>query len=143
MAVLHDSVMSEPTAERRPAPTGPVDFADILDWFLARLPDTGVDLARLDPTTRLAELGFDSLRILELKVELERDLKITIPIADLYAFTDIQGLADYLRAETARASGEPIPRVEPPAPKETPPRAQNRLAAQRQRRVSTTGASAP
>jgi acyl-CoA synthetase (AMP-forming)/AMP-acid ligase II/acyl carrier protein len=142
IVVIHESVVAERSAEPRSvAPAGPVDFAHIVDWFIAKLPDTGVDVARLDPTTKLAELGFDSLRILELKVELERDLGIAIPVADLYAFTDIQSLADYLRAETAKKRGDP-PTTTTSASAARPPRAQNRLAEQRQRRTASTGAPA-
>ena len=97
LQVLHVSEVGERSLVSEP-PAAPIDMTRIEDWFLARVARMGIDPATLDPAVRLAELGFDSLKIVELKAELERDLGIVIPIADLYGFEDLKSLADHLRA---------------------------------------------
>ena len=119
-------------------PSAPIDMTRIEDWFRARVERMGIDPATLEPTARLAELGFDSLTIVELRAELERDLGIAIPIADLYAFEDLKSLADHLRA-TVLASGPQPSRDREMAPLTA--RSPSRLAEQRRaRRVATVPA---
>ena len=148
MALLHESVV----ADNRPVPAGPRERFDIdrlEEWFVSRMRVMGADVAAFDPAMRLTDLGFDSLKIVELKVELEQDFGITVNIADLYAFEDARSLAEHIRAEVRRqrsgvAPSHGIPSTAnahsftPPA-ESAPTATRNRLAGQRQRRAAASG----
>ena len=129
LQVLHVSDVGEHSPAPEPS-AAPIDMTRIEDWFLARIGRMGLDPATLDPSVRLSELGFDSLKIVELKAELERDLGIAIPIADLYAFEDLKSLADHLRTALLKPADRP-PAGEVAAP---PSRPRSRLAEQRRPR---------
>jgi acyl-CoA synthetase (AMP-forming)/AMP-acid ligase II/acyl carrier protein len=136
LAVVHESVIAQ-RSETTALATA-IDPPRVEEWFLAKLRQLGIDAAALDPSLRLTELGFDSLKIVELKAELERDLGITVHVADLYEFDDIAGLTTYLRTEIGRKD-RPIASVAVAAPTV---RSYHRLAEQRQRRAGSTGAGA-
>jgi acyl-CoA synthetase (AMP-forming)/AMP-acid ligase II/acyl carrier protein len=135
IAILHESVISDQL--RMSKAREAVDFSKVEDWFLIKMREMGVDIASFDPEMRLTDLGFDSLRIVELKAELEQDLGIAINIADLYAFQDLQSLADHLRSLTGAKQHEPQsqPAVTAPAVQ------RNRLAEQRGRRGALAAVS--
>ncbi len=98
LTVVHESIV----AAELPRSTSPADASSIEVWLLDKMLRLGVDLAAFDPTTRLTELGFDSLKIVELKADLERSLGIVITVADLYNHENIQDLIGYLRSEARR-----------------------------------------
>ncbi len=133
LTVIHASTVEPPA--RAAEPTA-FDIARVEDWFLTKLRGLGFDLATFDPHLKLTELGFDSLKIVELKADLERDLGIVVTVADLFEFEDIASLADYVRSAARRAEDGPVSRASPPAPISRPV---SRLAAQRKRRASGAG----
>ena len=135
IAIVHESIVAlRAPAARRAAP---VDPANVEDWVLKRMRDMGIDVAAFDSAMRLTDLGFDSLKIVELKADMEQDLGIAINIADLYAFQNLASLVEHLRALARRErDGTPTPPVAVAAPR-VPPRG-NRLAEQRQRRAAAT-----
>jgi acyl-CoA synthetase (AMP-forming)/AMP-acid ligase II/acyl carrier protein len=151
VAIVHESVVAVAPAAAAQA-REPLDPARVEAWFLTKMRAMGVEVNALDPAMRLTELGFDSLRIVELKTELEQDLGIAVNIADLYAFQDIKSLADHLRTEVRRqrsaqpaAGGAPAaaPAASPalaaaPVGASAPAGSRNRLAEQRQRRGART-----
>ncbi len=140
IATLYESRLAvEPAAQLAPGPLpprAPFDLARIEDWILQRMQRLGLDVATLDCGLKLAELGLDSIRIVELKADLERELGVAVPVADLYAFDDIGSLAGHLRREAARLSAPP--HAETPVPTTPlgpkPQAAGNRLAEQRRLR---------
>jgi acyl-CoA synthetase (AMP-forming)/AMP-acid ligase II/acyl carrier protein len=135
VTIVHESIVAD-RGDRDAAAAPAVDPARVEEWFYAKLRDLGIDMAALEPTMRLTELGFDSVKIVELKAELERDLGIVVHVADLYEFDDVAGLATYLRTEFGR-KGEPVAAVAIA----DAPRPRNRLADQRQRRAASAGTS--
>ena len=120
-----------PELPRVAAAAAPADASGIEEWLLDRMLRLGVDLASFDPTTRLTELGFDSLKIVELKADLERSLGIVITVADLYNHENIQDLIGYLRSEARRleASAPSLPQPQPAMARAARPA--SRLAEQR------------
>ena len=142
LSVVHEAIVA-PTIGRAPQHAEVVvDMGRIEEWFVAKMGQLGIDLSGFDPKARLTELGFDSLKIVELKADLERDLKIVIPIADLFNFENIQDLADHLRAEARRHEGsEPSDHHQRPvaAPAVRPA---SRLAGQRRIRALRDATSA-
>jgi len=137
IAILHESVIADQTrlSKTRVA----VDLSKVEDWFLIKMREMGVDIANFDPAMRLTDLGFDSLKIVELKAELEQDLGIVINIADLYAFQDLQSLADHLRGLTSLGQREE--QSSPILIAATPAVPRNRLAEQRGRRGALAAVS--
>lgn len=136
--IVHESVAAEPARPPRRAP-GPVDPAEVEAWFLRKMREMGVDVATFDASMRLTDLGFDSLKIVELKSELEQDLGISMNIAELYAFQDLNSLANHLRAEVRRQQSGDKPAAIVPASIQLQSR--SRLAEQRQRRGARPSAS--
>jgi acyl carrier protein len=134
IAIIHESISAP--SRRAPKAREGADLAKIEDWFLIKMQEMGVDLTAFDPAMRLTDLGFDSLKIVELKAELEQNFGITINIADLYAFEDLQSLANHLRMEAHGGRAES--KVAPNPITAVHETARHRLAAQRQRRGALT-----
>lgn len=61
----------------------------------------GVDRARLRPTSRIADLGLDSLQVVSLVVALEKTFDLTIPPARLEAARTLGDVAAYLERGSA------------------------------------------
>jgi acyl carrier protein len=152
MTILHESIVAD--AQRAPVTRRePVDIANLEEWFVGRMRELGVDVTAFDPAMRLTDLGFDSLKIVELKADLDRDFGIAVNIADLYAFEDLKSLAAHVRAEVLRQqNGGAPPDAQPEGARLTPekgltgveraadspaPPPRSRLAEQRQRRAAS------
>ena len=85
--------------------------AFVIDWVRDELQ---VDAARLDPRTKLRDLGLDSLAATRLLVALEGRFGRRIDPAQLWAQPDIGALARHLAALESRTSTEPSPVAERP-----------------------------
>jgi acyl-CoA synthetase (AMP-forming)/AMP-acid ligase II len=129
IAVIHQSTVANAVRSGAAAGRLDIDEARVEEWFLSKLRGMGIDLAVCDRRMRLAELGFDSVKVVELKADLQRELGIAVPVVDLYDFEDIESLATFLRAQAGRNESGP----EKPRPA-VPPRPASRLAEQRARR---------
>ena len=80
----------------RPRPLPPTDLPsfDLLTNILHE--NLGVERSKIRPDSRLIDFGIDSVRAMELVIDLERNLEIPIPDQDLADLRSIQELADYL-----------------------------------------------
>jgi acyl carrier protein len=148
MTLLHESIVAE-VERAKQGPRERFDIDRLEEWFVSRMRVMGVEIATFDPGMRLTDLGFDSLKIVELKAELELDFGISVNIADLYAFEDGRSLAEHVRLEVRRqrsggtqapdlASAETAP-APAAATQSAPSSTRNRLAEQRQRRTTASG----
>lgn len=62
---------------------------------------TGLDPARVQPTSRLAELGVDSVQAMDLVVELQRSFDVSIEGQDLVDLETLGDVARYLERRLA------------------------------------------
>jgi acyl carrier protein len=63
---------------------------------------TRVDAARVQPASRLIDFGLDSVKTMELVVELEQAFDLSIPDEDLLDMETIGAIADYVERRLAR-----------------------------------------
>lgn len=132
LAIMHESIVAaEPPRVSNTSGAAPANASGIDEWLPDKMLWLGVDLTAFDPATRLTELGFDSLKIVELKADLERSLGIVITVADLYNHENIQDLIGYLRSEARRRepSAAAAPQPQPVVARAARPA--SRLAEQR------------
>ncbi len=83
----------------------------------------GMDSSKLDRQAPLNSVGVDSLITVELRMQVERDLGIVVPVTRLLEGPTVASLAGWLRDQLA--AGAPRPRGAPPqqtAPGKTAPR---------------------
>ncbi|KAH6856210.1 polyketide synthase [Chaetomium sp. MPI-CAGE-AT-0009] len=85
----------------------------------------GADLAEVQPTSSLADLGVDSLMITELASEIKKQFSVNISLNDLQELTDVQSLCR--RLEPLVSGYEPTSPTTPVAPA-TPPLGINGVA---------------
>lgn len=62
---------------------------------------TRVDAARVQPASRLIDFGLDSVKTMELVVELEQAFDLSIPDEDLLDMETIGAIADYVERRLA------------------------------------------
>ena len=66
----------------------------------------GMDVARLDRRLPLDALGLDSLMALELKNQVEKRWGVDLPLVELLRGPTIEGLAEWLQAQTDNETAE-------------------------------------
>lgn len=81
---------------------------EVQRWFYKKLSDFGIDPTRLRPDMHLAEIGVDSLRIVELKSEIENQFGISIQAADVFNQPSLSELADYIAKRCTNAASTPV-----------------------------------
>jgi acyl carrier protein len=62
---------------------------------------TRVDASRIQPASRLIDFGLDSVKTMELVVELEQAFDLSIPDEDLLDMETIGAIADYVERRLA------------------------------------------
>jgi acyl-CoA synthetase (AMP-forming)/AMP-acid ligase II/acyl carrier protein len=65
-----------------------------------------IDVAKISPSSKIADFNIDSIQMAALSVELEKIVKVTIPEKIFYDCATIQDMADYLVALPARLLDE-------------------------------------
>lgn len=60
-----------------------------------------VDITELTPDSRLDQLGFDSLSVLDFLYDVENRFKVPVEIADLVALERVDELVEYLQRKLA------------------------------------------
>jgi malonyl CoA-acyl carrier protein transacylase/acyl carrier protein/SAM-dependent methyltransferase len=78
----------------------------------------GADLAEIQPTSSLADLGVDSLMITELAGEIKKHFSVDVSLSDLQELTDVQSLSHRLEP---LVSGYESTNVPTPTGSDTPP----------------------
>lgn len=73
----------------------PGDPLDVLRDLLAK--KTRIDRERIHPSSRLVDFGIDSVRAMEIVVDLERIFAISIPDQDLMDIESLQDIAAYVQ----------------------------------------------
>jgi acyl carrier protein len=99
------------------APAAPdderVSTNEIERWFRQKMTAVGMDASRLRPEMGLTELGFDSVMIVELRSEIEREFGVTVQAADLFSFPTLGALARHVmerrRPQPARRAADSVP----------------------------------
>jgi len=69
---------------------------EIERWFRRKMTAVGIDASRLRPEMGLTELGFDSVMIVELRSEIEREFGVSVHAADLFSLPTLGALAQYV-----------------------------------------------
>ncbi|GHD86105.1 type I polyketide synthase [Streptomyces naganishii] len=131
LALVPDAVRNRPIlADLAPVPTGPAPADGLVDkvfaaaseeeraawleaYVRARVGEVSGGTVDASATTALKELGLDSLMLVRLRNAFARELGAELPAADVFAASDIRGLARALgavlperpAAEAERASG--------------------------------------
>lgn len=73
-----------------------------LKELLARQPQAKAVSEALTEETRLAQMGFDSISILDFLYELETRFQVYIEVADLVRMERVRDLIDHLERHTTR-----------------------------------------
>jgi len=60
-----------------------------------------VDITEIGPDSRLDQLGFDSLSVLDFLYDVENRFKVPVEIADLVALERVDELVEYLQRKLA------------------------------------------
>ena len=60
-----------------------------------------VDITEIRPDSRLDQLGFDSLSVLDFLYDVENRFKVPVEIADLVALERVDELVEYLQRKLA------------------------------------------
>jgi acyl-CoA synthetase (AMP-forming)/AMP-acid ligase II/acyl carrier protein len=84
----------------------PPGNGDVERWFLDKVAFCGVNLNYLRPDTHLTQLGIDSLKIIQLKTEIEKEFGIRIQAADLFNAGNLSELADHILKLCRSAAAE-------------------------------------
>jgi acyl carrier protein len=95
----------ETSAALRRAP--PAERADLLTTYLrAEAARTlGMSQQELDPATPLSSFGFDSLMAVQLKNQIEKDLRVVVP---MIRFLDGPSLSELVPSVLKAMSSEPV-----------------------------------
>ncbi|ODR08073.1 beta-ketoacyl synthase [Mycolicibacillus koreensis] len=91
---------------------------EVIETYLRDLTAAKLGLApaRLDLDAPLNNLGVDSLITLELRIQVERELGVVVPVARLLDGPSVRALADWLSTQLPGDLGAPSPAAEPAAP---------------------------
>ncbi|MFM1768541.1 MAG: Phosphopantetheine attachment site [Verrucomicrobiota bacterium] len=74
-----------------------------LKELLAQQKQLKADLSTLTEATRLADLGFDSITLLEFLYELETRFQVCLEVADLIRMERVRDLVDHLERHAGAA----------------------------------------
>lgn len=76
-------------------------IVDALRELLARQEQLKVSVDAITLDSRIDQLGFDSLSVLDFVYDMENRFKVSIEIADLVALERVDELVEYLRRKLA------------------------------------------
>jgi acyl carrier protein len=76
-------------------------IVDVLRELLARQEQLKVSVDAITLDSRIDQLGFDSLSVLDFVYDMENRFKVPIEIADLVALERVDELVEYLRRKLA------------------------------------------
>jgi acyl carrier protein len=78
------------------------EFIATLREILSRQKGLKVDPASLTPQTRLDEMGFDSLSLLEFLYDVEERFRVETQLSEVVTLTQVGELVDLLRSKVNR-----------------------------------------
>lgn len=84
------------------ADLGRDELRTALAALIASQPDLEADVATIEETTKIEDIGFDSISILDFMYEIEGKFGIELAVRDLVEMVQVKDLLDHLEGKLAK-----------------------------------------
>ena len=84
------------------AAMGRDELRSALTELMASQPDLEVDVATIEESTKIEDLGFDSISILDFMYEMEGKFEVELAVKDLVEMQQVKDLLDHLEGKMAK-----------------------------------------
>ena len=70
--------------------------------LMASQPDVEIDIAKITDETKIEDIGFDSISILDFMYEMETRFEVELSVRDLVGMEQVKDLLDHLEGKLAK-----------------------------------------